>query len=101
MPQAGTYAGTLHYLKAAEAMGGDVGDGAKVVAKMKELPTDNPLFGKGYIRADGHGIHPVHLFQAKAPAESKSSWDLYKLVDTIPGDQGFRPLRDGGCPLMK
>jgi branched-chain amino acid transport system substrate-binding protein len=101
MPQAGTYAGTLHYLKAAEAMGGDVGDGAKVVAKMKELPTDNPLFGKGYIRADGRGIHPVHLFQAKAPAESKSSWDLYKLVDTIPGDQGFRPLRDGGCPLMK
>ena len=99
MPQAGTYAGTLHYLKAAAALNGEVSDGRKVVAKMKEIPKDDPLFGKGEIRADGRGIHAVHLFQAKTPAESKGPWDLYKLVETIPGEQGFRPLGEGGCPL--
>jgi branched-chain amino acid transport system substrate-binding protein len=101
MPQAGTYAGTLHYLKAAEALGGELSDGGKLVAKMKELPKDDPLFGKGQIRVDGRAIHPVHLFQVKTPAESKGEWDLYRLVETIPGDQGFRPLEEGGCSLLK
>jgi len=101
MPQAGTYAGTLHYLKAAEALDGELSDGGKVVAKMKELPKDDPLFGKGRIRVDGRAVHPVHLFQVKTPAESKGEWDLYRLVETIPGDQGFRPLEEGGCPLVK
>ncbi|HZP76086.1 MAG TPA: ABC transporter substrate-binding protein [Pseudolabrys sp.] len=101
MPQAGTYAGTLHYLKAAAALNGDVADGAKVVAKMKEIPKDDPLFGKGRIRVDGRAIHPVYLFQVKSPAESKGPWDLYKLVATVPGDEGFRPLAEGGCPLVK
>ncbi len=101
MPQAGTYAATLHYLKAAEVLNSDINDGAKVVGRMKTLPTDDILFGKGEIRADGRALHPVYLFQVKAPVESKSSWDLYTLVQTVPGEQGFRPLREGGCPLVK
>ena len=79
MVQAGDYASTLHYLKALEAMGGNPHDGAKVVAKMKEMPTDDPLFGKGMIRIDGRKIHPAYLFEVKTPAESKYPWDYYKL----------------------
>lgn len=100
MPQAGTYSGTLHFLKAAAALDGDVADGVKTVAKMREIPKDDPLFGKGEIRMDGRAIHPVYLFQAKTPAESKGTWDLYKLVREIPGEEGFRPLKEGGCPLV-
>jgi branched-chain amino acid transport system substrate-binding protein len=100
MIQAGVYAGTLHYLKAADALG-DVTDGKKVVAKMKEMPTDDPLFGKGSIRADGRKIHPAFLFQVKTPAESKGPWDYYKLVATVPADQAFRPIADSECPLVK
>ena len=93
MVQAGDYASVLHYLKAAEALG-NVADGAKVVAKMKDMPTDDPLFGKGTIRADGRKIHPAFLFEVKTPAESKYAWDYYKLKATIPGDEAFRPLAD-------
>ena len=75
----------LHYLKALDALGGNPHDGAKVVAKMKEMPTDDPLFGKGVIRADGRKIHPGYLFEVKKPSESKYPWDYYKLVATIPG----------------
>ena len=75
MVQAGVYSGLIHYFKALEAMGGNPHDGAKVVAKMKELPTDDPLFGKGSIRADGRKIHPAYLFEVKKPAESKGPWD--------------------------
>jgi branched-chain amino acid transport system substrate-binding protein len=92
MVHAGVYASVLHYLKALDALGGNPHDGAKVVAKMKELPTDDPLFGKGSIRADGRVIHPAYLFQVKTPAESKYPWDYYKLVATIPADEAFRPL---------
>ena len=99
MGHAGVYAGTLHYLKAVAALKGD--DGAKVVAKMKELPTDDPLFGKGMIRADGRKIHQAYLFEVKKPAESKGPYDYYKLRTTIPADQAFRPLADGNCPLVK
>src|SRR6202008_5199602 len=70
MTQAGNYAAVLHYLKALDALGGNPHDGAKVVAKMKEIPTDDPLFGKGYVREDGRKIHPAYVFQVKAPAES-------------------------------
>jgi branched-chain amino acid transport system substrate-binding protein len=101
MPQAGTYSGTLHYLKTAAALEGDVADGAKVVAKMKQIPKDDPLFGKGIIRADGRAIHSVYLFQAKTPAESKSRWDLYKPIGTLAGEDGWRPLAEGGCSLVK
>ena len=69
------------------------------MAWMKANPTDDPLFGKGSIRVDGRKLHPMYLFEVKAPAESKGEWDLYKLLDTIPPDAAFRPLADGGCPL--
>ena len=95
---AGVYAGVLHYLKAVDAAKTD--DGTKVIAKMKELPTDDPLFGKGSIRADGRKIHPVYLFEVKKPSESKGPYDYYKLQQTIPADQAFRPLDQGNCPLV-
>jgi branched-chain amino acid transport system substrate-binding protein len=88
----------LHYLKAVSALKSD--DGTKVVAKMKELPTDDPLFGKGSIRADGRKIHNSYLFEVKKPSESKGPWDYYKLRATVPADQAFRPMADGGCPLV-
>ena len=99
MVHAGVYASVLHYLKAVEALKSD--DGTKVVAKMKEMSTDDPLFGKGTIRVDGRKIHPAYLVQVKTPAESKAPWDYYKIVATIPADQAFRPLADGGCSLVK
>ena len=99
MVQAGVYAAVLHYLKAVEALKSDA-DGKAVVAKMKELPTDDPLFGKGTIRADGRHLHDMYLFEVKKPSESKGPWDYYKLRATIPAAEAFRPLKDGGCPLV-
>ena len=99
MIHAGVYAGVLHYLKAVDALKND--DGTKVIAKMKEMPTDDPLFGKGTIRIDGRKIHPAYLFEVKKPSESKGPWDYYKTRATIPADQAFRPLADGDCPLVK
>jgi branched-chain amino acid transport system substrate-binding protein len=96
---AGVYAGVLHYLKAVEKVGSPA-DGAAVVAAMKAMPTDDPLFGKGTIRPDGRKIHPMYLLQVKTPAESKSEWDVFKVVSTIPADKAFRPLKEGGCPLV-
>lgn len=96
---AGVYASVLHYLKAVEA--GKTDDGTKTIAKMKELPTDDPLFGKGTIRPDGRKIHPAYLFEVKKPSESKGPYDYYKVRATIPADQAFRPLKDGECPLVK
>jgi branched-chain amino acid transport system substrate-binding protein len=101
MVQAGVYSGLLHYFKALEALGGNPHDGAKVVAKMKELPTDDPLFGKGSIEPNGRALHPAYLFEVKAPAESKGPWDYYKLVGTTPADKAFRPLSESACPLAK
>ncbi|HEX9278636.1 MAG TPA: ABC transporter substrate-binding protein, partial [Casimicrobiaceae bacterium] len=99
MIHAGVYSGVTHYLKAIEALKSD--DGTKVIAKMKEMPTDDPLFGKGTVRVDGRKIHPAYLFEVKKPAESKGPWDYYKTRATIPADQAFRPLKDGECPLVK
>jgi branched-chain amino acid transport system substrate-binding protein len=99
MNQAGVYAATLHYLKAVAALK-STADGKAVVAEMKEIPTDDPLFGKGYIRIDGRKIHPAYLFEVKSPEESKYPGDLYKLRATIPAEQAFRPLKDGNCPLV-
>jgi branched-chain amino acid transport system substrate-binding protein len=99
MVHAGVYASTLHYLKAVEALKSD--DGTKVVAQMKAMPTDDPLFGKGTIRVDGRKIHPAYLVEVKKPSESKGPWDYYKVRATIPAEQAFRPLADGGCPLVK
>ena len=82
-------------------MGGNPRDGAKVVAKMKELPTDDPLFGKGTIRVDGRKIHQAYLFEVKKPEESKYPWDYYKLVATIPPEDAAKPLEASECPLVK
>ncbi|WP_407146855.1 ABC transporter substrate-binding protein [Bradyrhizobium sp. ORS 86] len=101
MVQAGVYASLIHYFKALEALGGNPHDGRMVVAKMKELPTDDPLFGKGSIRADGRKIHPAYLFEVKKPSESKYPWDYYKLVATIPAEDAFLPLDKSACPLVK
>lgn len=97
MNQAGVYAGLLHYLKAVAATKSK--DAQTTMAWMKANPTDDPLFGKGSVRVDGRKLHPMYLFEVKAPAESKGAWDLYKLLDTIPAEHAFRPLADGGCPL--
>ena len=99
MVQAGVYSGVLHYLKAVEALK-SAKDGKAVVAKMKEMPTDDPLFGKGEVRADGRKTHDMYLFEVKKPEESKGPWDYYKLLTTIPADKAFRPLNEGGCPLV-
>jgi branched-chain amino acid transport system substrate-binding protein len=101
MTVAGLYSGVLHYLKTLEAMGGNPHDGAKVVAKMKELPSDDALFGKGTIRADGRKLIPAYLFEVKKPEESKYPWDYYKLVATIPAEEAARPLSESECPLVK
>jgi branched-chain amino acid transport system substrate-binding protein len=101
MVQAGVYSSLIHYFKALEALGGNPHDGRVVVAKMKELPTDDPLFGKGSIRADGRKIHPAYLFEVKQPSESKYPWDYYKPVATIPADEAFLPLEKSVCPLVK
>ena len=99
MIHAGVYSATLHYLKAVEALKSD--DGTQVIAKMKAMPTDDPLFGKGTIRADGRKVHPAYLFEVKKPSESKGPWDYYKLRSTIPAEQAFRPIDQGDCPLVK
>ena len=99
MIHAGVYAGTLHYLKAVEALKSD--EGGRVIAKMKEMPTDEPLFGKGTIRADGRKVHDMFLYEVKKPAESRGAWDYYKLRSTIPAAQAFRPLDQGDCPLVR
>jgi branched-chain amino acid transport system substrate-binding protein len=101
MTQAGNYAMVLHYLKALEALGGNPHDGAKVVAKMKELPTDDPLFGKGPLRADGRRLIPAYLFEVKKPDESKGPWDYYKQIATIAPEDAAKPLEASDCPLVK
>jgi branched-chain amino acid transport system substrate-binding protein len=99
MIHAGVYAAVTHYLKAVVALNG-AADGKAVVAKMKALPTDDPLFGNGSIRPDGRKIHDMYLFEVKRPEESKYPWDYYKVRATIPAAEAFRPLSQGGCPLV-
>jgi branched-chain amino acid transport system substrate-binding protein len=99
MAQAGVYSATLHYLKAIAAAKTD--DGPKVVAQMKKMPSDDPVFGKGRVRQDGRHVHDMYLFEVKKPAESKGPWDYYKLRATIPAEQAFRPEKEGGCPLVQ
>jgi branched-chain amino acid transport system substrate-binding protein len=101
MVQAGVYSGLLHYFKALEALGGNPHDGVKVVEKMKSIPTEDKLFGKGLIEPNGRTIHSAYLFEVKKPSESKGPWDFYKLVGTVPGDQAFTPLAQSTCALLK
>jgi branched-chain amino acid transport system substrate-binding protein len=100
MVQAGTYSAVQHYLKTLAQTKSDA-DGKAVVAKMKEIPTDDPIFGKGTIREDGRKIHPMYLVEVKSPDQSKGAWDYYKVVATIPAAEAFRPLEQGDCPLVK
>jgi branched-chain amino acid transport system substrate-binding protein len=97
--QAGVYSAVLHFLKAVDKAGGAT-DGRAVVAAMKAMPTDDPLFGKGRIREDGRKLHPMYLLQVKSPEESKGDWDYYKVISTIPAEQAFRPMSEGNCPLV-
>jgi len=99
MVHAGVYSSLIHYFKAVEALKTDA-DGKAVVAEMKELATDDPLCGKGTVRADGRKLHDAYLFEVKTPEESKYPGDFYKLRATIPAAEAFRPLKDGGCPLV-
>ncbi len=100
MVHAGVYASVLHYLKAVGELKSS-SDGRAVAEKMKAIPTDDPLFGKGMIRVDGRKIHPAYLFEVKKPEESKYPGDFYKLRATIPAEEAFRPLKDGGCSLVR
>jgi len=97
---AGMYSATAHLIKAV-AQEKNAADGAKVVETMKAMPTDDPLFGKGQIRADGRHIHPMYLYETKKPAESKGKWDVFKLVSTLAPNDVWRPLDKGGCPFVK
>jgi branched-chain amino acid transport system substrate-binding protein len=99
MIQAGTYGATLHYLKAVKAAGTD--EAKAVMAKMKEMPINDFMTRNGRIREDGRVIRDMYLMQVKTPEESRGEWDVAKIVATIPGDQAFRPLAEGGCPLVK
>ena len=103
MIHAGCYTGVLHYLRAVAAIGVEAAkaDGAAAVAAMKRLPADDALFGPGTVREDGRKVHAVHLFRVKAPAASTGPWDLYDLVHTTPGNEAFRPITAGGCPLVR
>ncbi|MDI3307226.1 MAG: ABC transporter substrate-binding protein [Acetobacteraceae bacterium] len=103
MGQAGCYSAALHYLKAVADMGVAQAkrSGAATVARMKAMPTDDDVFGPGRIREDGRKLHPAYLFEVKTPEESKGPWDYYKLLITTPPDQAFRPLSEGGCPLVR
>jgi branched-chain amino acid transport system substrate-binding protein len=99
MVVAGVYSSILHYLKAVDALK-SAADGKAVVDKMKQMPTDDPLFGKGEVRVDGTVTHPAYLFEVKSPAESKYPGDDFKLRATIPANEAFRPLKDDNCPLV-
>ena len=99
MVQAGVYSAVTHYLKAVAALK-SAADGKAVVAQMKAMPTDDPLFGKGSIRPDGRKIHPAYLFEVKKPEESKYPGDVYKLRATIPAEEAFRPMKDDNCPMV-
>ena len=99
MLQAGVYSGLVHYFKAVKQT--NTSDAPAVIAAMESSPADDDAFGKGSVRKDGRALHDFHLFQVKKPSESKGPWDDYKLISTIPGDQAFRPIADGGCKLIQ
>ena len=103
MSHAGDYAGTLHFLKAVADIGvaAAKADGRAVVARMKAMPTEDDAFGRGTIREDGRKMHPAYLFEVKTPEESRGPFDYYKLLQTTAPEDAFRPLGEGGCPLIR
>ncbi|GGC54415.1 ABC transporter substrate-binding protein [Chelatococcus reniformis] len=96
---AGVYSSVLQYLKAVAELKSK--DPEKVLAKLRSAPIEDELFGKVVLREDGRAVHDMYLFEVKKPDESKGPWDLYKTLTVIPADQAFRPLKEGGCPLVK
>lgn len=100
---AGTYSCAIHYLKAVAEVGAAraKASGIEVINVMKRMPTDDDAFGPGRVREDGRKIHPAYLFEVKSPAESRGMWDFYKLRATVPAEEAFRPIADGGCPLVR
>jgi branched-chain amino acid transport system substrate-binding protein len=103
MTHAGAYAGTLHYLKAVQDLGvaAAKASGVDAVNRMKAMPTDDDCFGPGTVRADGRKLHPAYLFEVKKPDESRGPWDYYSLLQTTSGEEAFRPVGEGGCPLVR
>lgn len=101
--QAGVYSAVLHYLKAVSALGVDAAraSGRAAIARMKQIPTDDPVFGQGRVREDGRKLHPMYLFEVKSAGESRYPWDYYRLVRTTPAEQAFRPMQEGGCPMIR
>jgi branched-chain amino acid transport system substrate-binding protein len=99
MVQAGVYSAVTHYLKAVEATQTD--DGRRIVQQMKTTPTEDVALGHGSVRRDGRKLHQMYVFEVKDVSESKYPWDYYKLTDTIPPEQAFRPLEAGSCDLSK
>lgn len=99
MNQAATYSATLHYLKAVKAAG--TRETKAVLAKMREMPVRDAFTDNGVLREDGRMVHSMFLLEVKKPEESKYPWDYYKVLAEVPGDQAFRPMKDGGCPLIK
>ena len=97
-PHAGIYSALIHYAKAVEKIHTD--NGTRVVAAMKQMSTDDPLFGPGRIREDGRKIHPIYLMQVKSPAETKHEYDFYKTISTTPAEQAFQPMEEGNCRLV-
>ena len=98
MVQAGVYSGMMHYLKSLQTVGDK--DPAKVTAEMRRVPAEDALFGRSLVRADGRVTHDMYLFEVKKPSASKGAWDYYTLISTIPGDQAFRPIAEGGCTMV-
>ncbi len=103
MGQAGCYSAIVHYLKAVADMGvaQAKASGVETVNRMKAMPTDDDAMGRGSIRADGRRIQPTYLFEVKSPRESRGPWDYYKLLQTTPAEEAFRPLAEGGCNLVR
>jgi branched-chain amino acid transport system substrate-binding protein len=100
---AGDYSATWNYLQAVKAIGiaQAKASGRAIVEQIKRVPTSDPLFEPSKIRADGRMINPIYLFEIKTPAQSHSAWDLYAPLQSVPGDQAYRPLADGGCPMVR
>jgi branched-chain amino acid transport system substrate-binding protein len=88
----------IHYLKAVDALRTD--EAKRVVAKMRDMPIHDFFADRGLIRIDGRMVHDIYLAEVKKPQESRYPWDYYKILQTIPGEEAFRPMNDGGCPLV-
>jgi branched-chain amino acid transport system substrate-binding protein len=95
--QAGVYSAVAHYLKAVDALGSD--EANAVAAKMRDMPVHDFFADRGFVRADGRMVHDMYLVEVKKPGESQYDWDYYKILKGIPGEEAFRPMSEGGCPL--